>query len=126
MSTVTQQPGSYRHLDEQYLLKYGVKCAECGQLFVGKVLQAREKKYHPSCAKCSRCGGPFVEGDEMCIKGTQSIKSLQYTLSSEATATSRENIVLKLFIFQNSDLFHLKAYYLRLFLQNIVILDNGF
>ena len=69
MSTVTQQPGSYRHLDEQYLQKYGVKCAECGQLFVGKVLQAREKKYHPSCAKCSRCGGPFVEGDEMCIKG---------------------------------------------------------
>ena len=93
MSTVTQQPGSYRHLDEQYLLKYGVKCAECGQLFVGKVLQAREKKYHPSCAKCSRCGGPFVEGDEMCIKGTQSIKSLQYTLSSEATATSKRYIV---------------------------------
>ena len=105
MSTVTQQPGSYRHLDEQYLQKYGVKCAECGQLFVGKVLQAREKKYHPSCAKCSRCGGPFIEGDEMCIKGgkiwhlscdgkRRGDRSLQ-----EASADNRENNVDNSFIY---------------------------
>ena len=39
----------------------------------------------------------------------------KYTLSSKATDTSKRCIVSKRFIFQNSDFFYLKAYYLRLF-----------
>ena len=106
---MTQQPGSYRHLDEQYLQKYGVRCAECGQLFVGKVLQAREKKYHPSCAKCSRCGGPFIEGDEMCIKGGKiwhlscDGKRREERSIQEGSADNRENVDNRFeFVFQRT------------------------
>lgn len=33
------------------------------------LLQAGDKHYHPTCARCSRCDKMFIEGDEMYLHG---------------------------------------------------------
>lgn len=52
-----------------YNLKYGVKCYECQRYIGGKVLQAGNYKFHPTCARCTRCGMNFGDGQEMFIQG---------------------------------------------------------
>jgi hypothetical protein len=48
--------------------KYGVKCYECQRYIGGKVLQAGQYKFHPTCARCTRCGNHFGDGQEMFIQ----------------------------------------------------------
>ena len=47
------------------------------------------------------------------VKNVLEWKKNAFTLSSKATVTSKRCIVWKLFIFQNSDFFYLRAYLLR-------------
>lgn len=37
--------------------------------FLPLLLQAGDKHYHPSCARCSRCNQMFTEGEEMYLQG---------------------------------------------------------
>ncbi|XP_070540380.1 actin-binding LIM protein 2-like isoform X44 [Ptychodera flava] len=59
----------YCERDYQHL--FGIKCANCEGYITGKVLQAGEKHYHPSCSKCGRCGYTFREGEEMYLQGSE-------------------------------------------------------
>ncbi|KAI6235365.1 Zinc finger, LIM-type domain and Villin headpiece domain-containing protein [Aphelenchoides besseyi] len=52
-----------------YNLKYGVRCYECEKFIAGRVLQAGGYKFHPTCARCSRCGNHFGDGQEMFVQG---------------------------------------------------------
>ncbi|KAH7731977.1 UNCoordinated family member [Aphelenchoides avenae] len=54
-----------------YNLKYGVKCYECDRFIAGRVLEAGGYKFHPTCARCSRCGNHFAEGEEMYMQGNE-------------------------------------------------------
>uniref|UniRef100_A0A183UHX5 Actin-binding lim zn-finger protein limatin involved in axon guidance n=1 Tax=Toxocara canis TaxID=6265 RepID=A0A183UHX5_TOXCA len=54
-----------------YNLKYGVRCYECEKYIAGKVLQAGGYKFHPTCARCSRCGEHFGDGEEMYMQGDE-------------------------------------------------------
>uniref|UniRef100_A0A0N5CWT8 Actin-binding lim zn-finger protein limatin involved in axon guidance n=1 Tax=Thelazia callipaeda TaxID=103827 RepID=A0A0N5CWT8_THECL len=54
-----------------YNLKYGVRCYECDKYIAGKVLQAGGYKFHPTCARCSRCGEHFGDGQEMYMQGDE-------------------------------------------------------
>ncbi|KAF8353518.1 unc-115 [Pristionchus pacificus] len=51
--------------------KFGVKCHECCKFIAGKVLQAGAYKFHPTCARCSRCGDHFGDGVEMCMQADE-------------------------------------------------------
>ena len=36
----------------------------------GKVLQAGDNNhFHPTCARCTKCGDPFGDGEEMFLQG---------------------------------------------------------
>uniref|UniRef100_A0A4W5KVS4 LIM zinc-binding domain-containing protein n=1 Tax=Hucho hucho TaxID=62062 RepID=A0A4W5KVS4_9TELE len=48
---------------------YGIQCDSCKKYITGKVLEAGEKHYHPSCARCARCEQMFGEGEEMYLQG---------------------------------------------------------
>ncbi|CAI2356407.1 unnamed protein product [Caenorhabditis sp. 36 PRJEB53466] len=54
-----------------YNEKFGVKCYECEKFIAGKVLQAGGYKFHPTCARCSRCGAHFGDGEEMYMQGDE-------------------------------------------------------
>ncbi|GMR60509.1 hypothetical protein PMAYCL1PPCAC_30704, partial [Pristionchus mayeri] len=51
--------------------KFGVRCHECSKFIAGKVLQAGAYKFHPTCARCSRCGDHFGDGVEMCMQADE-------------------------------------------------------
>nr|XP_021336158.1 actin-binding LIM protein 1 isoform X10 [Danio rerio] len=56
--------------ERDYQLQFGVQCEACQQFITGKVLEAGDKHYHPSCARCSRCNQMFTEGEEMYLQGS--------------------------------------------------------
>ncbi|CAL1599275.1 unnamed protein product [Knipowitschia caucasica] len=58
------------YCEKDYQLQYGVQCEACQKFITGKVLEAGDKHYHPSCARCCRCHKIFTEGDEMYLQGT--------------------------------------------------------
>ncbi|XP_028967060.1 actin-binding LIM protein 3 [Galendromus occidentalis] len=67
--------GEYMSKDDQpycekdYQTRFGVKCAHCQRYITGKVLQAGEDShFHPTCARCSKCGDPFGDGEEMYLQ----------------------------------------------------------
>ena len=48
---------------------FGVKCTYCLRFISGKVLQAGENNhFHPTCARCTKCGEPFGDGEEMFLQ----------------------------------------------------------
>ncbi|BES96724.1 actin Hypothetical protein [Nesidiocoris tenuis] len=50
---------------------FGVKCAYCSRFISGKVLQAGDNHhFHPTCARCTKCGDPFGDGEEMYLQGS--------------------------------------------------------
>ncbi|XP_042719778.1 actin-binding LIM protein 1 isoform X19 [Lagopus leucura] len=58
------------YCEKDYQVLFGVKCEACHQFITGKVLEAGDKHYHPSCARCSRCNQMFTEGEEMYLQGS--------------------------------------------------------
>nr|XP_045006425.1 actin-binding LIM protein 1 isoform X2 [Jaculus jaculus] len=58
------------YCEKDYQGLFGVKCEACYQFITGKVLEAGDKHYHPSCARCSRCNQMFTEGEEMYLQGS--------------------------------------------------------
>uniref|UniRef100_A0A8C8SEH7 Actin binding LIM protein 1 n=1 Tax=Pelusios castaneus TaxID=367368 RepID=A0A8C8SEH7_9SAUR len=59
----------FPYCEKDYQVLFGVKCEACHQFITGKVLEAGDKHYHPSCARCSRCNQMFTEGEEMYLQG---------------------------------------------------------
>ncbi|XP_042591626.1 actin-binding LIM protein 1 isoform X27 [Cyprinus carpio] len=58
------------YCENDYQIHFGVQCEACHQFITGKVLEAGDKHYHPSCARCSRCNQMFTEGEEMYLQGS--------------------------------------------------------
>ncbi|TDG98238.1 hypothetical protein EPR50_G00215180 [Perca flavescens] len=58
------------YCERDYQIQFGVQCEACQKFITGKVLEAGEKHYHPSCARCSRCDKMFTEGEEMYLQGS--------------------------------------------------------
>lgn len=45
------------YCEKDYQKSFGVKCAYCERYISGKVLQAGDNHhFHPTCARCSKCG----------------------------------------------------------------------
>ncbi|GIY08705.1 actin-binding LIM protein 3 [Caerostris darwini] len=58
------------YCERDYQKLFGVKCAHCDRFIAGKVLQAGDNHhFHPTCARCSKCGDPFGDGEEMYLQG---------------------------------------------------------
>ncbi|XP_037613710.1 actin-binding LIM protein 2 isoform X12 [Sebastes umbrosus] len=53
-----------------YHAMFGIQCESCKKYITGKVLEAGEKHYHPTCARCARCELMFAEGEEMYLQGS--------------------------------------------------------
>lgn len=59
------------YCEKCYQKSFGVKCAYCNRFISGKVLQAGENHhFHPTCARCTKCGDPFGDGEEMYLQGS--------------------------------------------------------
>ncbi|CAG7720658.1 unnamed protein product [Allacma fusca] len=59
------------YCEKDYQKLFGVRCAYCNRYISGKVLQAGENHhFHPTCARCTKCGDPFGDGEEMYLQGT--------------------------------------------------------
>ncbi|XP_072314659.1 actin-binding LIM protein 2 isoform X2 [Eucyclogobius newberryi] len=57
------------YCEMDYHAMFGIQCENCKKYITGKVLEAGEKHYHPSCARCARCELMFAEGEEMYLQG---------------------------------------------------------
>lgn len=58
------------YCEKDYQRSFGVKCAYCNRFISGKVLQAGDNHhFHPTCARCTKCGDPFGDGEEMYLQG---------------------------------------------------------
>ncbi|XP_041818152.1 actin-binding LIM protein 1-like isoform X2 [Chelmon rostratus] len=58
------------YCERDYQVQFGVQCEACKKFITGKVLEAGDKHYHPTCARCSRCDKMFTEGEEMYLQGS--------------------------------------------------------
>ncbi|XP_068610378.1 actin-binding LIM protein 1-like [Brachionichthys hirsutus] len=58
------------YCERDYQIQFGIQCDTCQKYITGKVLEAGDKNYHPTCARCSRCDKLFREGDEMYLQGS--------------------------------------------------------
>ncbi|XP_050054582.1 actin-binding LIM protein 3 isoform X4 [Aphis gossypii] len=58
------------YCEKDYQKLFGVKCTYCSRFISGKVLQAGDNHhFHPTCARCAKCGDPFGDGEEMYLQG---------------------------------------------------------
>nr|XP_049462897.1 actin-binding LIM protein 3 isoform X3 [Anopheles coluzzii] len=58
------------YCEKDFQKSFGVKCAHCNRYISGKVLQAGDNHhFHPTCARCTKCGDPFGDGEEMYLQG---------------------------------------------------------
>nr|XP_029711994.1 actin-binding LIM protein 3-like isoform X3 [Aedes albopictus] len=58
------------YCEKDFQKSFGVKCAYCNRYISGKVLQAGDNHhFHPTCARCTKCGDPFGDGEEMYLQG---------------------------------------------------------
>ncbi|XP_026078379.1 actin-binding LIM protein 2-like isoform X4 [Carassius auratus] len=58
------------YCEADYHAMFGIQCETCRKYITGKVLEAGEKHYHPTCARCVRCDKMFGEGEEMYLQGS--------------------------------------------------------
>uniref|UniRef100_A0A8B9N0K2 Actin binding LIM protein 1 n=1 Tax=Accipiter nisus TaxID=211598 RepID=A0A8B9N0K2_9AVES len=84
------------YCEKDYQVLFGVKCEACHQFITGKVLEAGDKHYHPSCARCSRCNQMFTEGEEMYLQG----KDVSIPKQENWTLTIAILSSILLFVFQ--------------------------
>ncbi|XP_075585301.1 actin-binding LIM protein 1 isoform X2 [Dermatophagoides farinae] len=57
------------YCEKDYQKQFGIKCHHCERYITGKVLQAGDNHFHPTCARCIKCGDVFSDGEEMYIQG---------------------------------------------------------
>uniref|UniRef100_A0A3B4B8S0 Actin-binding LIM protein 2 n=1 Tax=Periophthalmus magnuspinnatus TaxID=409849 RepID=A0A3B4B8S0_9GOBI len=85
------------YCEMDYHAMFGIQCENCKKYITGKVLEAGEKHYHPTCARCARCELMFAEGEEMYLQiwhppcrqaAKQEEKSKQVTRTSSESITS--------------------------------------
>ncbi|XP_058262858.1 actin-binding LIM protein 2 isoform X3 [Hemibagrus wyckioides] len=58
------------YCEMDYHAMFGIQCENCKKYITGKVLEAGDKQYHPTCARCVRCEMMFGEGEEMYLQGS--------------------------------------------------------
>nr|XP_005554464.1 PREDICTED: actin-binding LIM protein 2 isoform X30 [Macaca fascicularis] len=75
------------YCEADYHAKFGIRCDRCEKYITGRVLEAGEKHYHPSCALCVRCGQMFAEGEEMYLQGS----SIWHPACRQAARTEDRN-----------------------------------
>nr|XP_012638919.1 actin-binding LIM protein 2 isoform X25 [Microcebus murinus] len=75
------------YCEADYHAKFGIRCDGCEKYITGRVLEAGEKHYHPSCALCVRCGQMFAEGEEMYLQGS----SIWHPACRQAARTEDKN-----------------------------------
>ncbi|XP_075426031.1 actin-binding LIM protein 2 isoform X6 [Ascaphus truei] len=75
------------YCEMDYHTMFGIKCDHCEKYITGKVLEAGEKYYHPTCARCVRCSQMFAEGEEMYLQGN----SIWHPVCRQAAKTEERN-----------------------------------
>ncbi|XP_042727402.1 actin-binding LIM protein 2 isoform X7 [Lagopus leucura] len=75
------------YCETDYHAKFGIRCDSCEKYITGRVLEAGEKHYHPTCARCVRCSRMFAEGEEMYLQGT----SIWHPACRQAAKTEEKN-----------------------------------
>ncbi|XP_063780103.1 actin-binding LIM protein 2 isoform X4 [Pseudophryne corroboree] len=75
------------YCEMDYHAKFGIKCDHCEKFITGRVLEAGEKHYHPTCARCVRCSQMFAEGEEMYLQGN----SIWHPICRQAAKTEERN-----------------------------------
>ncbi|XP_029931776.1 actin-binding LIM protein 2 isoform X2 [Myripristis murdjan] len=85
------------YCEMDYHAMYGIQCESCKKYITGKVLEAGEKHYHPTCARCARCEQMFGEGEEMYLQGSSiwhppCRQAARQEEKSKVTRTSSESI----------------------------------
>ncbi|KAE8629085.1 hypothetical protein XENTR_v10000348 [Xenopus tropicalis] len=75
------------YCETDYHAKFGIKCDHCEKFITGRVLEAGEKHYHPTCACCVRCSQMFAEGEEMYLQGN----SIWHPICRQAAKTEERN-----------------------------------
>lgn len=85
------------YCEMDYHAMFGIQCESCKKYITGKVLEAGEKHYHPTCARCVRCEQMFAEGEEMYLQGSSiwhppCRQAAKQEEKSKVTRTSSESI----------------------------------
>ncbi|KAI1888259.1 hypothetical protein AGOR_G00183180 [Albula goreensis] len=85
------------YCEVDYHAMYGIQCENCKKYITGKVLEAGDKHYHPTCARCARCDQMFGEGEEMYLQGSSiwhppCRQAARMEEKSKVTRTSSESI----------------------------------
>ncbi|KAK7122688.1 hypothetical protein R3I94_019704 [Phoxinus phoxinus] len=85
------------YCEVDYHAMFGIQCETCKKYITGKVLEAGEKHYHPTCARCARCEQMFGEGEEMYLQGSSiwhppCRQAARIEEKSKVTRTSSESI----------------------------------
>ncbi|CAJ0921796.1 unnamed protein product [Ranitomeya imitator] len=75
------------YCEMDYHAMFGIKCDHCEKFITGRVLEAGEKHYHPTCARCVRCNQMFAEGEEMYLQGN----SIWHPICRQAAKTEERN-----------------------------------
>ncbi|KAK6629345.1 hypothetical protein RUM43_003162 [Polyplax serrata] len=58
------------YCEKDFQKKFGVKCSHCSRFINDKVLQVGDNNYfHPTCARCNKCGDVFGDGEEIYLHG---------------------------------------------------------
>uniref|UniRef100_A0A8C0FH29 Actin-binding LIM protein 2 n=1 Tax=Bubo bubo TaxID=30461 RepID=A0A8C0FH29_BUBBB len=86
------------YCETDYHAKFGIRCDNCEKYITGRVLEAGEKHYHPTCARCVRCSQMFAEGEEMYLQGTSiwhpvCRQAAEAEEKNKETRTSSESII---------------------------------
>ncbi|XP_048092227.1 actin-binding LIM protein 2 isoform X11 [Alosa alosa] len=85
------------YCETDYHAMFGIQCESCKKYITGKVLEAGDKHYHPTCARCARCEQMFGEGEEMYLQGSNiwhppCRQAARIEEKSKVTRTSSESI----------------------------------
>ncbi|XP_058262862.1 actin-binding LIM protein 2 isoform X6 [Hemibagrus wyckioides] len=85
------------YCEMDYHAMFGIQCENCKKYITGKVLEAGDKQYHPTCARCVRCEMMFGEGEEMYLQGSSiwhpsCRQAARMEEKSKVTRTSSESI----------------------------------
>ncbi|XP_072233085.1 actin-binding LIM protein 2 [Leuresthes tenuis] len=79
------------YCEMDYHAMFGIQCESCKKYITGKVLEAGEKHYHPTCARCVRCEQMFAEGEEMYLQGS----SIWHPPCRQAAKQEEKNKVIR-------------------------------